>query len=232
MRQNEHPRPGRIGLTLNSCCRPQLPRLARPPALDANSLQTRLGIAQPFHVIAENLMHIVAIVFVAMSVLAGCSSQPFTGQTAASVEDRNPEAVIVSEVRPIIITGASESIDQRLKDPGSPLSKRTIYFDLDSFIVKDEHKILLGHHARFLDSNGKYKMLIQGNTDERGTREYNLALGQKRSEAIKKVLKLLGAREDQLEAVSLGEERSACSKSSEDCWAKNRRGDMLYSGEF
>ncbi len=177
-------------------------------------------------------MHIIAIVLVAMSVLAGCSSQPLTEQTAASVEDRNPEAVIVSEVRPIIIPGGNESIDPRLKDPGSPLSERTIYFDLDSFSVKDEHKILLEHHARFLASNSKYKMLIQGNTDERGTREYNLALGQKRSEAIKKVLKLLGAREDQLEAVSLGEERPACSKSLEDCWAKNRRGDMLYSGEL
>jgi peptidoglycan-associated lipoprotein len=206
--------------------------LASPPGFDANFLQTRVGLAQPFHVIEEKHMHIVAIVLVAISVLAGCSSQPLTEQTAASVEDRNPEAVKVSEVRPIIITGANESIDPRLKDPGNPLSKRTIYFDLDSFIVKDEHKILLEHHARFLASNGKYKMLIQGNTDERGTREYNLALGQKRSEAIKKVLKLVGAREDQLEAVSLGEERPACSKSSEDCWATNRRGDMLYSGEF
>jgi peptidoglycan-associated lipoprotein len=232
MRQNKHPRPGRIGLTLNLCCRPQLSRLAPPPALDANTLQTRLGIAQPFHIIEVNLMHIVAIALVAMSILAGCSSQPLSEQTAASVEDRNPEAVKVSEVKPIIISGANESIDPRLKAPGSPLSKRTIYFDLDSFIVKDEHKILLEHHARFLASNGKYKMLIQGNTDERGTREYNLALGQKRSEAIKKVLRLLGVREDQLESVSLGEERPACSESSEDCWAKNRRGDMLYSGEF
>ena len=232
MCQYIHPRPGRIGLTLNSCCRRQLPRLAPLPALDINSPQTSVGVAQPFHVIEENFMHIVATILVAMSVLAGCSSLPLTEQTAASVEDRNPEAVKVSEVRPIIITGANESIDPRLKDPGNSLSKRTIYFDLDSFIVKDEHKILLEHHARFLASNGKYKMLIQGNTDERGTREYNLALGQKRSEAIKKVLKLVGAREDQLEAVSLGEERPACSKSSEDCWATNRRGDMLYSGEF
>jgi peptidoglycan-associated lipoprotein len=232
MRQNKHPRPGRIGLTLNSCCRPQLPRLDLPPVLDANSLQTRWGIAQPFNEIEENFMHIIAIVLVAMSVLAGCSSQPLSEQTAASVVDRNPEAVIASEVRPIIITGGNEFIDPRLKDPGSPLSKRTIYFDLDSFIVKDEHKIQLEHHARFLVSNVKYRVLIQGNADERGTREYNLALGQKRSEAIKKVLKLLGAREDQLEAVSLGEERPACSTSSEDCWAKNRRGDMLYLGEF
>jgi peptidoglycan-associated lipoprotein len=76
------------------------------------------------------------------------------------------------------------------------------------------------------------KMLIQGNADERGSREYNLALGQKRAEAVRKALALLGAREDQLEAVSLGEEKPACTESDEDCWGKNRRGDMLYSGEF
>jgi peptidoglycan-associated lipoprotein len=76
------------------------------------------------------------------------------------------------------------------------------------------------------------KMLIQGNADERGSREYNLALGQKRAEAIKKALLLLGAKEAQVESVSLGEEKPACTEATEDCWAKNRRGDMLYSGEF
>ena len=75
-------------------------------------------------------------------------------------------------------------------------------------------------------------MLIQGNADERGSREYNVGLGQRRSEAVKKMLTLLGAREDQIEAVSLGEEKPACAEHSEECWAKNRRDDMLYSGEY
>jgi peptidoglycan-associated lipoprotein len=75
-------------------------------------------------------------------------------------------------------------------------------------------------------------MLIQGNADERGSREYNLALGQKRAEALKKMLLLLGAREDQVEAVSLGEEKPRCSEAGEACWSKNRRDDMLYTGEF
>ncbi len=177
-------------------------------------------------------MHTVAIILIILSFLAGCSSQPFGEQPAATVEDRNPDTVSTSEVKPINVTGSNEKSDLRLSDPNSPLSKRSIYFDLDSFIVRDEYKGLLDHHARFLIGNGKYKMLIQGNTDERGTREYNLALGQKRAEAVKKALLLLGAKEDQLEAVSLGEERQACSESSEECWARNRRGDMLYSGEF
>ena len=75
-------------------------------------------------------------------------------------------------------------------------------------------------------------MLIQGNADERGSREYNLALGQKRAEAVKKSLLLLGAKEEQVEAVSLGEEKPRCTEHSEACWAENRRADILYTGEF
>jgi peptidoglycan-associated lipoprotein len=119
-----------------------------------------------------------------------------------------------------------------LKDPKSPLSKRSVYFDYDSYVIKEEFKPLLEHHAKFLVKNGQMKMLIQGNADERGSREYNLALGQKRAEAVKKALLLLGAKEAQLESVSLGEEKSACMEQTESCWAQNRRGDMLYSGEF
>ena len=76
------------------------------------------------------------------------------------------------------------------------------------------------------------KILIQGNADERGSREYNLALAQKRSDAIKKSLSLLGVSESQMESVSLGEEKPTCTEATEECWAQNRRGDMLYSGEF
>lgn len=177
-------------------------------------------------------MHVVAIALIVMSTLAGCSSHPFSEQPAVTVEDRNPETVSTTEVKPIAINEHRVEADPRLKDPNSLLSKRIIYFDLDSFIIKDEYMGLLGHHARFLAGNGHRKMLIQGNTDERGTREYNLALGQKRAEAIKKALLLLGAKENQLEAVSLGEERPACVESAEGCWARNRRGEMLYLGEF
>jgi peptidoglycan-associated lipoprotein len=75
-------------------------------------------------------------------------------------------------------------------------------------------------------------MLIQGNADERGSREYNIGLGQRRADALKKRLVLLGAQEAQIESVSLGEEKPVCTDSTEECWAKNRRGDMLYAGEF
>jgi len=112
------------------------------------------------------------------------------------------------------------------------LANRSVFFDYDSYVIKDEFKPLVEAHARFLVANPKVRMLIQGNADERGSREYNLALGQKRAEALKKMLLLLGAREEQVEAVSLGEEKPRCSESNEACWSQNRRDDMLYTGEF
>ena len=167
--------------------------------------------------------------------LAACGSQPpAPEQNPAGVESRTPGAVKVdtapvTQVKPEPFDPTSIAA---LKDPRSPLSKRSIYFDYDSYIVKDEFQALLAAHGKFLGANPKMKMLIQGNADERGSREYNLALGQKRAAAVKQALALLGAREDQLEAVSLGEEKPVCAEATEECWGRNRRGDMLYSGEF
>ncbi|MCK9380169.1 MAG: peptidoglycan-associated lipoprotein Pal [Sulfuritalea sp.] len=167
--------------------------------------------------------------------LTGCGSQPpAPEQDAAGVESRTPGAVRVdtspvTRVQPEAFDPASIAA---LKDPRSPLSKRSVYFEYDSYVVKDEFQALLTAHGKFLSANPKMKMLIQGNADERGSREYNLALGQKRADAVRKALALLGAKEEQIEAVSLGEEKPACSESTEECWAKNRRGDMLYTGEF
>lgn len=177
-------------------------------------------------------MHKAVTLMLSLSLLAGCSSQPFNEQSSVTVEERNPGAVSISEVKKVDVTDRNDVTDPRLKDPNNPLSKRIIYFDLDSYIVKSEYQPLLGQHAKFLITNAKYKMLIQGNADERGSREYNLALGHKRADAVKRALMMLGAKDDQLESVSLGEERPACSEPSEGCWAKNRRGEMLYSGEF
>jgi peptidoglycan-associated lipoprotein len=159
-----------------------------------------------------------------LTLLAACSSQPpAPEQTGSGVEDRSGRDVVGS-------VGAYSP--DRLKDPKSPLSKREIFFDLDSYAIRAEFKPLLEQHAKFLQANAKYKMLIQGNADERGSREYNLALGQKRAEAVKKALQLLGASEGQLEAVSLGKEKPRCMESTEECWSQNRRADILYTGEF
>lgn len=115
-----------------------------------------------------------------------------------------------------------------LNDPKGVLAKRSIYFDYDSFIVKDEFKPVVEAHAKYLTANKGRKIIIQGNTDERGGREYNLALGQKRAEAVRKSLSLLGVPDSQMEAVSLGKEKPKAIGSDEAAWAENRRSDIVY----
>ena len=105
---------------------------------------------------------------------------------------------------------------------------RTIYFDYDSFSVKAEYQGLVDQHARFLQANKGRSVSLEGNTDERGSREYNLALGQKRAEAVRRAMTLVGASDAQIEAVSFGEEKPAAQGSSEDAYAKNRRVEIRY----
>ncbi len=158
--------------------------------------------------------------------VAGCSSTP-DDQANAPVEDGRGKVATVEAGN----VNASK-LPRELTDPKSILSRRSIFFDYDRFDVKDEYRELVTAHARFLSNNRQFKMLIQGNTDERGSREYNLALGQKRADAVKRMLVMLGVREDQVESVSLGEEKPRSEGHDEAAWAENRRSDMLYSGEF
>lgn len=167
--------------------------------------------------------------------LSACSSTP-PAPEPAKVEERAvapSQPIRAPEVAPVSSdTNTGKSRYAELNDPKSILAKRSVYFDYDSFIVKSEDRPLLEAHAAFIKKHADVKVLIQGNADERGSREYNLALGQKRSDAVKSTLKLLGIKEEQLESVSLGEEKPRCEASTEECWAQNRRGDILYTGEF
>lgn len=103
---------------------------------------------------------------------------------------------------------------------------RIVYFDFDSFVIKDEFKSVVEGNARQLAASKGRKVMVEGHTDERGGREYNLALGQKRAESVVKAMALLGAAEAQMEAVSFGEERPAAQGSDEAAWAKNRRAEI------
>jgi peptidoglycan-associated lipoprotein len=105
---------------------------------------------------------------------------------------------------------------------------RSIYFDLDSYIVRTDGQPVVSAHAEFLNKNREQRILIQGNTDERGTAEYNLALGQRRSEAVLQALALRGVQPSQMEAVSLGKEKPKAIGSNEEAWAENRRVDIVY----
>ncbi len=173
--------------------------------------------------------------------LGACSSTPEDEQAPAGVESRDPGAgkpgagtsgVGRPPVASVDLTDKQKDRMSMLKDPNSILSKRSIYFEFDKYDIKDEFKPVVEAHAKYLRDNPGAKMLIQGNADDRGGREYNVGLGQRRSDSVKKMLILLGAKEAQIESVSLGEEKPVCGEQSEGCWSKNRRGDMLYGGEY
>jgi peptidoglycan-associated lipoprotein len=166
--------------------------------------------------------------------LGACSTTPTDEQKPADVVDKgSPTKPETSRVAPVDVTGRpSASGTNPLKDPNNILSKRTIYFEFDRFDIKDEYRPIVEAHAKYLRDNPKAKALIQGNADERGSREYNVGLGQRRSDSVKKMMTLLGVKDSQIESVSLGEEKPSCSEHSEDCWAKNRRGEVLYGGEY
>jgi peptidoglycan-associated lipoprotein len=112
------------------------------------------------------------------------------------------------------------------KNDGSASAPRIVYFDYDSFVIKDEFRNVIDASAKRLSANRNQKLTIEGHTDERGGREYNLALGQKRAEAVAKALALLGASEAQIEPVSFGKERPAVQGSDEAAWARNRRAEL------
>jgi peptidoglycan-associated lipoprotein len=167
--------------------------------------------------------------------LAACQSTA-TKDAGAPVEERNPAAgtaagAATSGTGAGGVTGTATGQTNPLKDPNSILSKRLIYFDYDSYVVKDEYKPMIEAHARYLQTNRNARMTIQGHTDERGSREYNIALGQRRADAVKKMMLLYGATEIQIETVSFGKEKPRRDGHDEASWAENRRDEIVFVGE-
>jgi peptidoglycan-associated lipoprotein len=111
------------------------------------------------------------------------------------------------------------------------LAKRSVYFDFDSNAVKDEYRGLIQAHSRYMTDHRDTHIRIEGNCDERGSREYNLALGQRRAEAVKKIMTVLGVNDGRIETVSYGEEKPVAQGHDEAAWAQNRRADIKYAGE-
>ncbi len=118
-----------------------------------------------------------------------------------------------------------------LKDPNNILSKRSIYFDFDQYVVKPAYRAIVEAHAKYLVSHPEASIRIEGNADDRGSREYNLSLGQKRAVAVKQAANALGVSNKQIETISYGEEKPKATGEDEVSWAENRRADIVYSGE-
>ena len=168
---------------------------------------------------------VLMVSLLSVAVLAGCSSNK---TKSASVAEVAPPADTTTPA----YTGTAGAYGPEDLEKDACLRQRVIQFDFDQYTVKPEYQAVINCHAKYLRDRPSSRLTLEGNTDERGSREYNLALGQKRSDAVKKALTLLGVSESQLESVSLGEEKPSCGDASESCWSANRRGDMLYSGEF
>ena len=114
-------------------------------------------------------------------------------------------------------------------DTDSCLRQRVLYFDLDQYTVKPEYQAIVNCHAKYLRDRPSSRQTLEGHTDERGSREYNIGLGERRSNAVSSSLQAAGGSASQLTAVSLGEERPVCTESSEACWSQNRRVEIVYS---
>jgi peptidoglycan-associated lipoprotein len=169
--------------------------------------------------------HITAIILSTVFLMAACSS-PVKKEDAAPVENRSGNAANTTDSRSV--NGLNAGTSDALNDPQGVLAKRSIYFDLDSYTIKDEFKSVVENHARYLVAHKERKVTIQGNTDERGGSEYNLALGQKRAEAVRRALVLLGVSDSQVEAVSFGKEKPKALGNDEAAYAENRRADIAY----
>lgn len=165
-------------------------------------------------------------------VLTACGT---TGGTPAKVESRTGDKATAPTTETTGaggagVSGSAVGADPR-KDPSSPLSKRSVYFDFDSFVVKNEYRPMLEAHAGYLKSKPNARVILQGNADERGSREYNLALGQKRAEAVRKDMAAMGVSDSQMEAISFGEEKPRNAGHDEAAYAENRRTDVVYGDE-
>ena len=152
--------------------------------------------------------------------LASCASEPTVDQSAPASP---PQA---SSPAPQATPAAQQPL--RPAATAAEPSKRSIYYEFDRYDVKDEYRQLVEAHARYLREHPGAQIAVQGNADERGSREYNLALGQRRSEGVKKMLTLLGATDRQIEATSFGEEKPRAVGHDEASWAENRRSDIVY----
>lgn len=162
-----------------------------------------------------------------MLFLAGCAGQDVKDQPKAAIEERTATQAGANAKS----AGQQSVTANPLKDPNNILSKRSVYYDFDKYDVKAEYKPMVEAHAKYLAGNKGAKVAVQGNCDERGSREYNIALGNHRADSVRKMMNVMGASDSQIEVVSFGEEKPRATCHDESCWKENRRSDIVYQGE-
>jgi peptidoglycan-associated lipoprotein len=184
--------------------------------------------------IAEALVALL-VATATLTLAPGCAPQ--VKKDAAAQPGARPDAGeapgregLAPGARTEALAGTTRPPGHPLDDPASPLSERVIYFDLDSSQVGEQYRDILDAHARYLADHPAQRVVVEGHTDERGSREYNIGLGERRSRAVGRMLLFQGAASSQVEVVSYGEERPAAFGHDEGAWRLNRRVELVYPG--
>jgi peptidoglycan-associated lipoprotein len=162
--------------------------------------------------------------------LAGCSSTGGSKDGEVMVEDRAGTAGADAGVTTTGVGDYGDLSIESLNDPNSPLSQRVIYFAFDSSEVAEQDRPLVAAHAAFLAANPQVVVSIEGHADERGSREYNVGLGDHRAQSVRRMLEFQGVAPAQLSTVSYGEEKPAVEGHDESAWSMNRRVELVYVG--
>ncbi len=175
-----------------------------------------------------------------MSLLAACTTpKPKVEEPAAQIPDASASATDTGAATPTAVDSTTLDLTEAdtpvkfdskdpLSDPDSILAKRSVYYAVDIYAVADADKPLVQAHAKYLSEHPERRLRLEGNSDEQGSNEYNLALGQRRADAVKKMLLLGGAKDNQVEAFSYGEEKPKAEGHDESAWSQNRRTDFNY----
>ncbi|MBI5920463.1 MAG: peptidoglycan-associated lipoprotein Pal [Betaproteobacteria bacterium] len=165
------------------------------------------------------------LMVVACLVLTACSSPVKKAEESQPMQPAQVAKPVPAAATPVVQT-ESEAVKQaRLIQE---LSKKSVYFDYDDFIIKPQYQDVILQQAEFIKKTNKDKVMLEGNADERGSTEYNLALGQKRAEAVRKALVIMGVPDSRLEAISYGEEKPRATCHEDKCWQENRRVDFVH----
>jgi peptidoglycan-associated lipoprotein len=175
--------------------------------------------------IQSRQLYLLVAAAVAATGLVACSNTPIENHGAqAAVDGSKPAQLPATSLR----TVASVVVPDHLDAKSAIATSRTVYFGFDEYTLKSADFLVIERHAAYLRSHPQLKVVVEGNTDERGSTEYNLALGQRRSEAVVKALKSQGVKGDQLEAISWGRDKPKASGHDEAAWAQNRRVEIQY----
>ena len=163
---------------------------------------------------------VLLVSLLSVAALAGCSKKV--------KEQPAPEPTPTAPTTPADTSGVYGPEDL---DTDACLRQRVIHFDFDQYTIKPEYQAIIACHAKYLRDRPSSRQTLEGHTDERGSREYNIGLGERRANAVSSALQAAGASASQLTVVSYGEERPLCTESTEECWAQNRRVEIVYAAK-